>query len=477
MPRVLPWKVYIPLVTGVVVSLAILAFAEFGFARLGEAQRRMAAALEAETLVNEILTAVVDAETAQRGFLLTGRDEYLEPYRSALPRIEERYKRLRELVVFHADLGTLEHSGRLNALIGKKLAEIDATLELYRKSGPDAALDLLRTDLGRRSMDAVRAEARAMSAKLRSQLGAGTDRWHEDVRVARLGMQLMTAFTVALLLVVLVLARREFRHREERRLFAVERQQKLEALVDERTAELSELSTHLQGVREEEKAKLARDIHDELGGILVAAKMDVESVHRQVTALDPAAAGRLARAMAALDSGVDVKRRIIEELRPTLLDNLGLQTALDWLVTEGCQRAGLECELNLSAAVTLPPEQSIAVYRIVQEALTNIVRYAEAKHVSVDLLRGDGSWTLVVSDDGIGIAEAASRNRLSHGINGMRQRARALGGEFSIRGRPGEGTVIEVTVPVPPRGDTAPGPAGDAPPAGAAPARLAQTGG
>jgi signal transduction histidine kinase len=476
MSRALPWKVYVPLVAGVLVSLAILVFAEFGYARLEQAQQRMAAALEAETLLNEILTAVVDAETGQRGFLLTGRDEYLEPYRAALPRIEERYKRLRQLVVFYADLATLEHSGRLNALIGKRLAEIDATLELYRTSGQDAALDLLRTDLGRRSMDAVRAEGRAMADRLRSQLGAGADRWHEDLRVARLGTRLMTAFTLALLLVVLVLARREFRHREERRLFALEQQQKLEALVDERTAELSELSNYLQDVREEEKAKLARDIHDELGGILVSAKMDVESVHRQIAALDPAAAGRLARAMAALDSGVDVKRRIIEELRPTLLDNFGLQTALDWLVTEGCQRAGLECELDLAADVALSPEQSIAVYRIVQEALTNIVRYAHAKRVSVELLRGSDSWTLVVSDDGVGIADAASRSRLSHGINGMRQRARALGGELSIRGRAGAGTVIELVVPGS-RSEAAPAAAGEAAPSGAAPARLAQTGG
>jgi len=476
MQRVLPWKVYIPLVTGVVVSLAILAFAEFGYARLSDAQRRMAAALETETLLNEILTAVADAETGQRGFLLTGREEYLEPYRKALPRIEERYKRLRELVVFYGDPETLERSGRLNALIGKKLAEIDATLELYRKSGPDAALELLRTDLGRRSMDAVRAEAGAMTTKLRGQLGAGTERWYEDIRVARLGMQLMTAFTVALLLVVLVLARREFRHREDRRLFALEQQQKLEALVGERTAELSELSNHLHEVREEERAKLARDIHDELGGILVSAKMDLESVHRRVAALDPAAGERLARGMAALDSGVDVKRRIIEELRPTLLDNFGLQTALDWLVTEGCQRAGLDCELNLSADIRPSSEQAIAVYRIVQEALTNIVRHARAKSVSVDLLHDQNSWTLVVSDDGVGIADAASRNRLSHGISGMRQRARALGGEFSIRGRPGQGTVIEVTVPMPPA-KAAPDATGEAPPAGAAAARLAQTGG
>jgi signal transduction histidine kinase len=476
MPRALPWKVYIPLLTGVVVSLAILAFAEFGYARLEAAQQRMAAALETETLLNEILTAVADAETGQRGFLLTGRDEYLEPYRAALPRIEERYKRLGELIAMYGSPELRAHAGRLNALVGKKLAEVEATLELNRRSGPEAALELLRTDVGRRGMDAVRAEAGVMMSTLREQLLARKDRWYEDISVARLGMQLMTAFTVALLLVVLVLARREFHHREERRLVALEQQQKLEALVDDRTAELSELSNHLQSVREEEKSKLARDIHDELGGILVSAKMDVESVHRQVGARDPVAAERLARAMSVLDSGVDVKRRIIEDLRPTLLDNLGLPAALDWLVTEGCKRAGLDCTLDLPEDVALPPAHAIAIYRIVQEALTNIIRYADAKRVSVELLQDGDAMTLVVSDDGVGIAEAARSNRLSHGISGMRQRARALGGDFSIRGRPGAGTVIEVTVPAP-RSATAPAGTADSPPAGAASGRIAQSGG
>jgi signal transduction histidine kinase len=175
-------------------------------------------------------------------------------------------------------------------------------------------------------------------------------------------------------------------------------------------------------------------------------------------------------------SGVDVKRRIIEDLRPTLLDNLGLPAALDWLVTEGCKRAGLDCTLDLPEDVALPPAHAIAIYRIVQEALTNIIRYADAKRVSVELLQDGDAMTLVVSDDGVGIAEAARSNRLSHGISGMRQRARALGGDFSIRGRPGAGTVIEVTVPAP-RSATAPAGTADSPPAGAASGRIAQSGG
>ena len=158
-------------------------------------------------------------------------------------------------------------------------------------------------------------------------------------------MQLMTAFTVALLLVVWLLARRDAQQREARRRSVVEDKRRLEAVVEERTAALSELSNHLQVVREDEKSKLARDIHDELGGILVSAKMDVAWVEERLKKRDPESAAKLERALQALDDGVQIKRRIIEELRPTLLDNLGLAAALDWQVHEICDRAGLECAI------------------------------------------------------------------------------------------------------------------------------------
>ncbi len=260
-------------------------------------------------------------------------------------------------------------------------------------------------------------------------------------------MLTMTAFTIALLFVVWALARREISAREAKRRTLIEEQRRLEQEVAARTEELSELSTYLQTVREEEKSRLARDIHDELGGILVGAKMDVAwAAQRCKTAL-PEAAEKLNRALTVLDEGVEMKRRIIEELRPTLLDNLGISSALDWQVRQTCERAGLQCELNL-ADLELPPEVSIALYRIVQEALTNIVKYASARNVEVELLGDDEGVSLIVHDDGAGLPAGVESSRLSHGIIGMRQRVRALNGTFKISSRPGSGTTIEVFIPL-----------------------------
>ncbi|HLW12538.1 MAG TPA: sensor histidine kinase, partial [Casimicrobiaceae bacterium] len=154
------------------------------------------------------------------------------------------------------------------------------------------------------------------------------------------------------------------------------------------------------------------------------------------------------RALTVLDEGVEMKRRIIEELRPTLLDNLGISSALDWQVRQTCERAGLQCELNL-ADIEMPPEVSIAIYRIVQEALTNIVKYASARNIDVELLGDDDGVSLIVHDDGAGLPAGVESSRLSHGIVGMRQRIRALNGTFRISSRPGSGTTIEVFVPLP----------------------------
>ncbi len=292
-------------------------------------------------------------------------------------------------------------------------------------------------------------------------VSAGNDRWTRDVEFARLGMQIMTGFTIALLLIVWILLRREILQREEKRRQLLAEQQRLETEVERRTGELSELSNHLQMVREEEKTRLARDIHDELGGVLVSAKMDVSWVEEHLKNVDPEVAAKLIRAQESLDAGVLLKRRIIEELRPSLLDNLGLGSAIEWLAHQMCDRAGIEPHINVPVdAPKLPPQIAIALFRIVQEALTNVVKYAKAKKVEIDFMQSPEHVSLVISDDGIGIPEGAQNNRLSHGISGMRQRVRALRGEFSIHGTPGRGTMIEVTLPLPKEGDPLP-PAAD----------------
>jgi len=448
MKRLLPLRVLLPLALGVIVSLGVLGFAEIGYRRLELANRAMSAALEMETAVNETLALIGEAESGQRGFLLTGDASYLVPYKAALPKIDQSVGRLRELVSTNGTSLMIDHAGQLNVLIGKKLNELESTLVLNERSGREAAFQLISTGLGQRLMDDIRSQAQSILDELRESSRRGGRRWAQDIEFGRVGMLTMTAFTIALLFVVWALARREISAREAKRRMLVEEQRRLEQEVATRTEELSELSTYLQTVREEEKSRLARDIHDELGGILVGAKMDVAWAASRCKASLPEVADKLTRALVVLDEGVELKRRIIEELRPTLLDNLGISSALDWQVRQACERAGLNCELNL-ADLELPPSVSIAIYRIVQEALTNITKYASARNVDVELLGDDEGVSLIVHDDGAGLPAGVETSRLSHGIVGMRQRVRALNGTFKISSRPGSGTTIEVFILLP----------------------------
>jgi CHASE3 domain sensor protein len=326
----LPLKLVIPLVLGIVASLAIAVYAELGYRRLESANRQMAVALAMQAAVHQTLALITDAETGQRGFLLTGKEEYLGPYKASIPKIEGEFSKLRELLVESGTPSDRDRADRLNNLIGQKLLELEAVIALYQKDGAESALALMNTGIGRRTMDTIRTEVEGIAATQRMQLTDANSRWTRDIEFARVGMMVVTALTVALLLVVWVLVRRDTHQREATRRAAHLENQRLETLIEERTASLSELSNHLQEVREEERSKLARDIHDELGGILVSAKMDMAWVDSRIKGRDPETAAKVERAMQALDEGVQIKRRIIEELRPTLLDNLGLSAALDW---------------------------------------------------------------------------------------------------------------------------------------------------
>ncbi len=221
----------------------------------------------------------------------------------------------------------------------------------------------------------------------------------------------------------------------------------LAAEVDARTAQLRELSRFLQSDREQEKARVARELHDELGGALAAAKIDLQLLRDRGAAAEDAPA-RLERITAALDEAVLAKRRIVEDLRPTLLDNLGISAALRWQCEQYAKRTSCPCTVRLGESeLKLAPDLSIAIYRIVQEALTNTSKYAQAKNVEVSLEREGGRWHLRIFDDGVGIDLAKQHHPTSHGLVSIRERARALSGEVRFDGGPGRGTTVDVWLP------------------------------
>ena len=211
---------------------------------------------------------------------------------------------------------------------------------------------------------------------------------------------------------------------------------------------LASLSSFLQTHTEREKASLARELHDSLGGILTPAKMDLAWLEARLGS-DPQFAERMKRLNALIDQGIDLKRRIIEALRPSLLDHLGLASALQWHVDDACRAAGIDCKMRMSEALgRLPPDMEIALFRLVQESIENIVRHAHARCVELAVDRTDEGLRLCVADDGVGIADLEHARGLSHGLAGMAHRVHCVGGTFEVVTRPGRGTRIEVFVPL-----------------------------
>jgi signal transduction histidine kinase len=234
---------------------------------------------------------------------------------------------------------------------------------------------------------------------------------------------------------------------------------RVEGEVAKRTQELSSLSAYLQAHTEREKAALARELHDELGGILTPAKMDLSWMQSRLGE-DPDFRERMKRLGALIDQGIDLKRRVIEKLRPSLLDHLGLGPALQWYVDEACRTAKIEPHMHISKSLErLPPDLEIALYRLVQEAVTNVVRHAGAGHLDLTLERTPEGIHMTVSDDGVGIDDLDAASKLSHGFAGMSHRVRSLNGTFDVHSLSGKGTRVEMFVPLgavgaakPPRG-------------------------
>jgi signal transduction histidine kinase len=163
---------------------------------------------------------------------------------------------------------------------------------------------------------------------------------------------------------------------------------------------------------------------------------------------DPQYGPRLTQLGTVLDEAMDLKRRVVEQLRPSLLDHFGLPTALRAHVESVCLKASLQYEVTMSDdAETIPKENAIALFRVIQEGLTNIVRHANARQVRLALTSDEHRFLLLLIDDGSGMKINDTRFGWSHGLAGMRQRVQALGGQFAIESSPAEGTTLRIEVP------------------------------
>ena len=438
------------LVVSVSIGFVVLLYvvAEFGRLRLVTAEGDVRRAHVQLARVVDVYQLLMDAESGHRGYLLTGDPAYLEPFQRADGRIAVITRELAETYK-GKDERVRAAIHELGTVAAARMAQMKESMAVYRQQGPAAGLKLANFASRHETMARFRELAEITREYERALMASSLEKWERELTLAgRLNLATLLLGLVLTVIAATALARNQ-RQRAETAAELQRQHDELKSQFDAQAAELTELARHLQHVQEEERARLSRGLHDELGGVLLAARMDVTWMQQHAARDDADVKKRLERLKQVLDQGIELKRRVVEELRPTLLDTMGLLAALRWQSEETCRRADLRCTERF------PDEEpqfnragAIALFRVVQEALANVAKHAKASEVDIALELTDTDVVVTVQDNGVGAAPADLNRPRSHGIAGLRHRVQVLGGRLDISSAPNRGTTVRVRVPL-----------------------------
>ncbi|HVZ42471.1 MAG TPA: CHASE3 domain-containing protein [Ramlibacter sp.] len=438
-------RMAIGLLLAALAACVLIGINETGYNRSREALGEIAEHTRTRSALNTLLVHMLDAETGSRGYLLTGDPRYLEPYNVAAAQITADTDGLRNLYLPTAEeFNTL---AQLTRNVHRKLAEMELSVRMRKQGNEDAWKFVLMTDVGKEHMDAIREEVGKLVGSATRKMDVAQGEVERSLLLSRIGI---AAVTMAGLLAFYLYLRQTTALKlagEQQQHVLQQERDLLESQVRERTATLAELATHLQQVREDERGHLARELHDELGALLTAAKLDVARLRSRLggNAIAPELEERLQHLTQTLNSGIALKRRIIEDLRPSSLTNLGLTASLDILAREFSERSGIEVATSLET-VDLDESSQLTVYRVVQESVTNVGKYAQAKQVDISVRDYSNHVEVEIRDDGHGFDTTRVRPS-THGLAGMRHRVEAAGGRLTVTSRPGAGTRVTAVLP------------------------------
>ena len=429
--------------------LAILVIGVLFFINDQNFDRSTAATLQIEestkilAVLNKIQGHIVDAETGQRGYLLSGNTQYLAPYTNSTNEINKSLDNLRSLVTHVPEQSAIYEL--ITRHIARKLAELELTVRMRKDGNQDAWKYVVSSDIGQFQMDAIRKHITELTDISEAKVIVAKSQIQNTLVISRIGIALLAmtglwAFYLYLrqntLLLETALREKESLQRER---------EQIESLVRERTDNLAKLATHLQNTREDERGDLARAMHDEFGSLLTAAKLDVARLKSLLVSKAPDTEVRFTHLNSTLNSIISMTRNIVEDLRPSSLSHLGLTPSLEILAQDFEKQNNLTIATDLET-VDINGNAQLTVYRLVQESLTNISKYAQAKNVTVSLHNLEGYISVQVKDDGVGF-EKNKVDDSHHGLLGMQHRVEALGGKLVVTSMLDSGTHILATIP------------------------------
>ena len=424
----------------VIAAMALVLMSEAAYWRSARALQEIAITGDARTSIQDLRQSILAAQTAQRSYLLTENRRHLASYSQALHDMQVAFAFLQEH--YRPAPAQTAVLTQLQGITDALVLQLDTTIRqhdrdqrLVFEDGDDAQAESIQT----LSAELLNAENRIAST--------GQYDVYQTLLLSGIGVALLSA--VSLLALVMYL-RQSFalaRQQQDVQRIAQTERDTLEIEVRQRTAQLTELTHHLQSAREDERHRLARNLHDDLGALLTSAKLDAARIRSRLVAAAaaPEALDLLAQSVATINSGIAMGRRTIDDLPPSALGTLGLVATLEILVGEYAEHAGLQVHSVLEP-VSLDENAELMVYRLVQEALTNISKHAKASQVWVNLGLRDGLVEVSVRDNGVGF-NTQVKAMSAYGLVGMRFRVEAEGGNLSVISAPHKGTLIQVRIP------------------------------
>ncbi len=434
------------LIVTALVAILIVTVNEWSFQRSAKSRAILMQNTATREQITDLLQSLTDAGLAQRGYLLSGNKEFLTRYQRARQNINAPLVYL--AAQYQKDPTQKKIITKINQLSLDISGDLEISLRLREQANRDVLLENMLLIRGKVALDEIRAN---VSQLYDNEFGSLT---HERVRMQKTmdatRIVVHTLTLVGLLGYALFLDHiAKFKAQRRAHALALEAQRnELEIAVLKRTEELSELTLHLQTVREEERAHVARELHDELGALLTAAKFDTARLKRSLGKLEPVVEDRINHLNQTINQGIALKRRIIEDLHPSALTNLGLVAALEIQAREFEERSGMTVKLALDLEhAPLASDVKLSVYRLIQESLTNIAKYANASQVQIKLAVEGANVLVSVIDNGCGFNPAAVP-KSSHGLSGMRYRVESHGGKMRLKSSVGNGTQIDAWLPI-----------------------------
>jgi signal transduction histidine kinase len=402
--------------------------------------------------VSQLQSNMYKAESAQRGYLLTRTKDYLLYYGVGVDEAKKNLQTIQAalLALTPASAYTAEQTilSKLSSDVGAKISEMDVTIEFATKGKVLDAKKVLNLDNGMMQMNSINLHIEKMQSTLKARLNnvyAARNLTRTVIRTSVIAGPIILIFLVVLVIKQLL---QELADKAALQQRLSDENQRHEAQAFEQRKLLRSLALDYQADVERERYKLARELHDELGSILTASKMDISWVIKSVGKTHPEIADKLRKTNTYLDQGINFKRQVVQELHPAMISSFGFWPALRALIDDAVERNQWKLTLTLPDENTVINETiSLVAYRIVQETLNNCNKYAKATELSIHMINDEKHLKIEIQDNGVGI-DLESLDTKTHGLSGMRHRVLAIGGHFELDSGLGKGLFTRAILPL-----------------------------